>query len=162
MPVRSPSQKSAKDKTRTIPQLKVVVVASIACEEGKDYIVSSPESVHELPMIRELMSAADRETFVCLHLSTKNHLISWEIISVGSLNEGIVHPRELFKGAILANAAAVVLVHNHPSGDPQPSRADVELTRRLVRAGDAIGIEILDHIVFGKDCCVSMKDLNIV
>jgi DNA repair protein RadC len=162
MPTRNPNQKSVKDKTRTIPQLKVVVVGSIAAEDGEKYVVSSAESVYELPMLNELMRTADRETFVCLHLNTKNHLISWEVISIGSLNASLMHPRELFKGAILANAASVVLVHNHPSGDPEPSGADIQLTRRLMKAGDLMGIEVLDHVIFGEEECVSLRDRNIV
>lgn len=163
MATRSQSSKSKSEKeAQSVPQVRVIVVGSFAREEGKGYVVDSPASVEELPMIRDLMHSADRETFACLHLSTKNHLISWEVVSVGSLNASVVHPRELFKGAILANAASVVLVHNHPSGDPEPSGADLALTRRLTKAGDVLGIEVLDHVVFGGDACVSLRERDLL
>lgn len=147
-------------RTRTIPQVKVVVVGSFAAEDGKSYVMAGPEEVGALPVLQELMRQSDREVFVALHLSTKNHLISWEVISVGSLNGSIVHPRELFKGAILANAAAIVVAHNHPSGDATPSGADIQLTKRLVKAGDVLGIEVLDHVIFGDEV-VSMREMRL-
>jgi DNA repair protein RadC len=82
-------------------------------------------------------------------LNTKNRLIRMYEVSVGSLNATIVHPRELFKDAVRLSAASVVVVHNHPSGDPTPSAADIQLTRRLVKAGDVLGIDVLDHVVIG-------------
>jgi DNA repair protein RadC len=93
------------------------------------------------------LSGLDREHFLCCHLDVKNRLLSRELVSVGHLSSALVHPREVFKGAILANAASVCLAHNHPSGDPEPSREDLELTRRLVRAGELLGIPVLDHVV---------------
>jgi DNA repair protein RadC len=91
----------------------------------------------------------DREHFWALPLNTKNQLLRIVEVSVGSLNASIVHPRELFKEAVRLSAASVVVVHNHPSGDPTPSGADLQLTRRLARAGEVLGIELLDHIVIG-------------
>ena len=82
-------------------------------------------------------------------------------VSVGSLNASIVHPRELFKEAVRLSAAAVIVVHNHPSGDPTPSGADLQLTRRLVRAGDVLGIEVLDHVVIGDGGAhVSLREMG--
>ena len=89
----------------------------------------------------------DREQFVCCHLDVKNRLLSRELVSIGHLSSALVHPREVFKGAILANAASVCLVHNHPSGDPEPSTEDIELTERLIRAGELLGIPVLDHVI---------------
>lgn len=91
----------------------------------------------------------DREHFWALALNTKNQLLRTVEISVGSLNASIVHPRELFKEAVRLSAAAVVVVHNHPSGDPSPSGADLQLTRRLARAGEVLGIELVDHVIIG-------------
>ncbi len=91
----------------------------------------------------------DREHFWALALNTKNQLIRLVEVSVGSLNASVVHPRELFKDAVRVSAAALVVVHNHPSGDPTPSGADIQLTRRLVKAGDVLGIELLDHVIIG-------------
>jgi len=110
-------------------------------------VVSTPEDVTALcgPQLRGL----DREHFWALALNTKNQLLRIFEVSVGSLNASIVHPRELFKDAVRSSAASVVVVHNHPSGDPTPSGADIQLTRRLVKAGDVLGIEVLDHVVIG-------------
>ena len=107
------------------------------------------------------MRGLDREHFWALALDTKNRLLRIVEISVGSLNASIVHPRELFKEAVRLSAAAVVVVHNHPSGDPTPSGADLQLTRRLVRAGDVLGIEVLDHVVIGDGGAhVSLRDMG--
>lgn len=110
--------------------------------------VSTPEDVVALcePQLR----GCDREHFWALALNTKNRLIKIVEVSIGSLNASIVHPRELFKEAVRCSAASVVVVHNHPSGDPTPSSADIQLTQRLVRAGDVLGIDVLDHVVIGE------------
>ncbi len=105
----------------------------------------------------------DREHFWCLALNTKNQLLKMVEVSIGSLNASIVHPRELFKEAVRVSAASIVLVHNHPSGDPTPSGADVQLTRRLVKAGDVLGIEVLDHVVVGDGGeHSSLRDLGLM
>lgn len=101
---------------------------------------------------------ADREHFVCFHLDARNQIVSKETVSVGSLNASLVHPREVFKAAVLSSAAKIILAHNHPSGDPSPSREDIELTRRLVDAGEIMGIEVLDHIIVAHGCFLSMKE----
>ncbi len=87
---------------------------------------------------------------MALHLDGKNRLCCLDIISVGSLNQSIVHPRETFKTALLSSAAAIILVHNHPTGDPTPSREDLEITRRLREAGDLLGVRVLDHVIIGE------------
>ncbi len=109
--------------------------------------ISTAEDVVVLcaPQLRGM----DREHFWALALNTKNQLIRMAEVSVGSLNASIVHPRELYKDAVRVSAAALVVVHNHPSGDPTPSGADIQLTRRLVKAGDVLGIELLDHVIIG-------------
>lgn len=104
------------------------------------------------------MANLDREHFVCLHLDVKNRLISRETVSVGHLSAALVHPREAMKAAILANAASVAFVHNHPSLDPEPSREDIELTRRLMRAGELLGMSVLDHVVIGGERFVSLAE----
>jgi DNA repair protein RadC len=109
------------------------------------------------------MRGSDRERFWALALTTRNHLIKIIEVSVGSLNASIVHPRELFKEAVKVSAASVVVVHNHPSGDPTPSGADIQLTRRLVKAGDVLGIEVLDHVVIGDGGeHASLRDLGLM
>ncbi|MBX5437208.1 MAG: DNA repair protein RadC [Alicyclobacillaceae bacterium] len=98
-----------------------------------------------------------KEHFVTLHLNTKHCVIGEEIVSVGSLDTSIVHPREIFKSAVKRSASAILCVHNHPSGDPAPSPEDVAVTRRLVEAGRVLGIDVLDHIVVGDGRYVSLK-----
>jgi DNA repair protein RadC len=95
-------------------------------------------------------------------LDTKNRLLSWETVSLGTLSTSVVHPREVFKGAILANAASIILCHNHPSGDPKPSAEDIAITKRLAEAGKILGIDVLDHIIFGEEGFVSLKERNFV
>jgi DNA repair protein RadC len=92
-----------------------------------------------------------KETFMALILNTKNRLIRAKVISIGTLNASLVHPREVFREAIAEGGAAVLVGHNHPSGDPTPSREDREVTARLVEAGKLLGIEVLDHIVIGSE-----------
>ena len=93
-----------------------------------------------------------------LALDTRNKPLSHEVISTGSLNASLVHPREVYLHAILQNAAAIVVAHNHPSGDPNPSREDRALTRRLAEAGRILGIDLLDHVVLGHGCYYSFKE----
>jgi DNA repair protein RadC len=100
---------------------------------------------------RERFKDAKKEVFVCLLLDTKHKIIHEEEVSVGLLNESLVHPREVFNPAIRESAAAVIFVHNHPSGDPKPSRQDEQLTRRLHEAGKVTGIRVLDHVIIGRD-----------
>jgi len=124
-------------------------------------VISTPKDVFDLCWPQ--LMGSDRERFWTLALSTKNHLLKTLEVSVGSLNVSIVHPRELFKDALRVSAASIVVVHNHPSGDPTPSGADIQLTKRLVSAGDLIGIELLDHVVIGNGGnYTSLKDLGLM
>jgi DNA repair protein RadC len=111
-------------------------------------ILESPDSIADL--LREESRVAPVETFRVVLLNTRRRLIRLETISQGTLDTILVHPREVFKPAIAANAAAVVLVHNHPSGDPSPSEADIKVTRDLIRAGQLLKIEVLDHVIIGR------------
>jgi DNA repair protein RadC len=117
--------------------------------------VGSPQDVFEA--LHGFLERMDREYFLTLMLNTKNTVVGANITSIGTLNSSLVHPREVFKAAILANSAAVILVHFHPSGDPQPSPEDIEITGRLVEAGKVLGIEVLDHVIIG-DHWVSLKE----
>ena len=123
--------------------------------------ISTPEDV--VALCSAQLRGLDREHFWCLSLNTKNRLLRMAEVSIGSLNASIVHPRELFKEAVKVSAASIVLVHNHPTGDPTPSGADVQLTRRLVKAGDVLGIEVLDHVVIGDGGeHSSLRDLGLM
>ena len=117
--------------------------------------IRSPENAAALVM--EEMRHLDREHFWALLLNAKNQVLAREVISIGTLNFSAIHPRELFKSAIKRSAAGLILVHNHPSGDPTPSRQDIEATRRLVEAGNIIGIDVLDHLVIGDNKFTSFK-----
>lgn len=122
--------------------------------------VRSPQDVANLLM--EELRYLNKEHFVCLFLNTKNHVIGQETLSMGSLNASIVHPREVFRAAIKRSSASIVCVHNHPSGDPTPSSEDIQMTQRLVEAGDIVGIEVLDHIVIGDRKFVSLKEQGLM
>lgn len=122
-------------------------------------VVASPADVHALLGAR--LAHLDREHFVVCLLDTKNRVIGSPIISIGTLSSSLVHPREVFKPAIKASAASVILAHNHPSGDVRPSREDRDVTKRLVEAGKTIGIEALDHVIVG-DGFFSMKEHGIL
>lgn len=123
--------------------------------------ISTPEDV--VACCGSQLRGLDREHFWTLALNTKNRLLRIIEVSVGSLNASIVHPRELFKDAVRLSAASIVVVHNHPSGDPTPSGADIQLTRRIVKAGDVLGIEVLDHVVIGDGGGhSSLRDLGLM
>ncbi len=111
-------------------------------------VLDNPEAIARL--MREDNRLKEVETFQALLLNTRRRLIRIEHISDGTLDTILVHPREVFRTAIAANAAAVVLVHNHPSGDPAPSEADIKVTRDLIRAGQLLKIEVLDHVILGR------------
>ncbi len=122
--------------------------------------VTSPRLAAELFM--EQLRYKKKEHFEILLLNTKNRVISREIISMGSLNASIVHPREIFNAPLRKSAAALILVHNHPSGDPSPSQEDLEITRRLAEAGNILGIAVRDHIIIGDGCYFSFKEKGLL
>jgi DNA repair protein RadC len=122
-------------------------------------MISSPADVDGL--LRGRIANLDRENFVAVLLNTKNEVIGFPTISVGTLSASLVHPREVFKPAIRASAASIVLAHNHPSGKVGPSREDREVTRRLTDAAQILGIEVLDHVILG-DGYFSMKEHGIL
>ncbi len=122
--------------------------------------VRSPKDVYTLmyPKMRE----QKKERFITLYLDTKNQILKEETVSIGSLNASIVHPREVFKSALLESSASVIMIHNHPSGDPSPSREDILVTEKLVEGGKLLGIDVLDHIIIGDGKYVSLKDEGFV
>ncbi|HPF43209.1 MAG TPA: DNA repair protein RadC [Syntrophomonadaceae bacterium] len=122
--------------------------------------IKSPEDVKN--MVMEDMRYLDREYFRVMYLDRKGGLLSMEDVSIGGLHSALVHPREVFKPAIKKSAASIILVHNHPSGDPSPSREDLELTASLIEAGKHLGIEILDHIVIGESTYCSMRSQQLI
>lgn len=118
-------------------------------------IVKTPEDVASL--IGSRLKDKKKEYFLAILLDTRSQLIKIAEISIGSLDSSIVHPREVFKEAISASAASVIFAHNHPSGDPEASEDDVNLTKRLAKAGEIVGIDVLDHVIIGDKKYLSLK-----
>jgi len=112
-----------------------------------DKPVGRPEDAAKV--VADEMATLDREVFCVLNLNTKGHVLHLNIVSMGTLNSSMVHPREVFKSVILANAASIILIHNHPSGDITPSPEDRQVTKQLAEAGEILGIRVLDHLVVG-------------
>ena len=130
-------------------QIKAVYETLKVNEDVDEYFAkgqryTAPTQVYEA--FKFLMQET-KEMFITLHLNGKNSIICIDLVSVGSLNQSIVHPREVFKTALLSNAASVLLIHQHPTGDSTPSREDIEITKRLREAGELLGIKVLDHII---------------
>lgn len=145
-------------KVKTVREIGIFRI-SLVREKTVDYYgqrVVRPADAFQL--IRNQLVDADRERFGVILLNTKNAPVAINEVSVGDLSSAVVHPREVFKPAVLAGAASVILYHNHPSGDPTPSRQDVAITERVAEAGEIIGIEVLDHIIVGDDRFVSLRE----
>ena len=122
-------------------------------------LVRGPETIFELTAdIRR----SNREHFVGFYLNSRNQVLRREIISIGSLNASIVHPREVFIPALAVSAASLILAHNHPSGDPSPSEEDLAITRRITESGRLLGIELLDHVVVARDAYTSFKERRLL
>jgi len=128
--------------------------------ELKNYDIKNPQSV--VKAIRASIKDKAKEHFKLILLDTRNKIIGISTISIGTLNAGLVHPREIFKEAIIHNSASVVLAHNHPSGDPEPSDEDLTITKRLVKSGKILGIEVIDHIIIGKTNFSSFKERRLI
>lgn len=142
---------SSKSRTLRFKVIRPVYETLVIKEELPEYInartrITSPEQIWEM---FSYLRRETKEYFIAAHVDGKNRIVCIDQISVGSLNQSIVHPRETFKSALLSSAAAIILIHNHPTGDPTPSREDMEITRRLKDAGELLGIKVLDHIIIG-------------
>ena len=133
--------KNAPAKRVDIISIKMVKESSILYKNRK---VTSPNDAYNL--IKDFLECADREELIVCSLDTKNQPTSINVASIGTLNSSLVHPREVFKASILSNAASIIIVHNHPSGDPSPSSEDISITQRLKECGKLLGIEVIDHI----------------
>jgi len=130
-----------------LPRYRIMLV-----RESEDTFTRYPKFQNSRDLFetfREELTALDREHFLLITLDSKNRAIGYHTISIGSLSTSIVHPREVWKSALLDSAAAVIFFHNHPSGDPAPSREDRDCTNRLVETSKILGIRVLDHIICG-------------
>ncbi|KAF0091543.1 MAG: DNA repair protein RadC [Fusobacteria bacterium] len=126
--------------------------------EKKQILSSKDASI----VLENNLRGLNKEHFIILMLNTKNFLLGVETVSIGSLNSSIVHPRELFKSAINKSAAAIILAHNHPSGDATPSREDIEVTKRIKSGGQLLGIDVIDHIIIGDNSYYSFKEEKMI
>lgn len=154
------------------------VVSAGCINMGKPYVrlllrvtVERSGSLRALPRLRsaaevyrdfKCFADFDREVFAVILLDQKNRVVGVQVVSIGSVAASLVHPREVFKTALVANASAVIVIHNHPSGDPTPSREDREITNRLKAAGDIVGITLLDHVVIGGDGYLSLAEAGLL
>lgn len=155
-------------KVKGIGMVKAVTVTA-ALELGKRLaersaaqkkVINSPKDAADYVMAR--FRDETREHFLAMLLDKKNQVLAVRVISIGGLTSSVVHPREVFREAVLASAAAVILLHNHPSGNPNPSEEDVSLTERLAEAGRIMGIDVIDHIVIGDNEYISLKETGLV
>ena len=160
---------ASKEEMKAIGKItdKQATALHFALELGREVCSNPLRAGEKFSSSRELYHrykarffSARREYFFSLHLNSKNQLIREVLISVGSLNISVVHPREVFSFAVRDSASALILLHNHPSGDPTPSREDHDCTKRLVNAGKIMGIRILDHIIIGHDEYYSFADAS--
>jgi DNA repair protein RadC len=140
------------------PRHRVMLVR----DAGVAYSQTLRTSAEVYLLLREEAATWDREHFLVLALDGKNRLLGVETISVGTLTASLVHPREVMKGLLLANAAAFLMAHNHPSGDPTPSAEDLAITKRIRECADLFGIRLLDHVILGHGRYCSMCDENLL
>lgn len=151
-----------------ITKLKASVISAVfelarrhaMSDDNEARKISSPEAAYEYlyPLVRD----EKVEHFIALLLDTKNHLLKRVMVSKGSLNANIVHPREVFKPAITENASGIIVAHNHPSGDPGPSQSDIDITRKLVDTSKMVGIDFVDHMIIGHGRYISMKESGLI
>jgi len=122
--------------------------------------VSNPQTAYLF--LKPKAHRLDREHFWRIDLDARHHIISYEVVSIGTLTASLVHPREVFTGALLNKAAGIIVAHNHPTGETEPSREDRETTRRLVQAGELLGVPVLDHLVLGDGKYFSFKEKGLM
>jgi len=153
-----------KAKSMRLKTIKAVWQTITIKEDLPDYLRTSRKitSSSDVYQLFRYLAQETKEHFVALHLDSKNKIICVDQVSVGSLNASVVHPREVLKTALLSSAAAIVFVHNHPSQNADPSREDIELTKRLKECCDLCGIRCLDHLVVCEDEYVSFADRGLI
>jgi DNA repair protein RadC len=137
-----------------VPIWKVQLVREGAVKAARRAVSSSEDAA---AVVASYLKGADREHCVVVLLDARNNVIGLNTVSIGTVSASLVHPREVFKPAILANASAVILAHNHPSGELDPSEHDVDLTKRLIEAGKLLGIELTDHLIICEGAHLSLR-----
>lgn len=142
----------------SVPLTKIYQKTERTIQLESEHVKSPKDAIN---ILGPLIGQADRENFVVISLNTKYKPVNVEITSVGSLSSSLIHPRETFKGAILSNAAAILVAHNHPSQQIKASDEDIQVTKRLVEAGELLGIDVLDHLIINdKHEYYSMKEFS--
>jgi DNA repair protein RadC len=157
------SRKCTTKKTpRVIPyqcqNVRIELVREASYAEAP--IITSSSKVYAF--MREKVSKLDREHFWTLCLDSKNRIAGVNLVSIGTLSSAMIHPREVFKPAVLMNSASVIFVHNHPSGDITPSKEDIEITQRFKAVGEMLGIKVLDHVIIGEGSYASFADKGLL
>ena len=137
-------------------QVKVAAYSAQPSGYGTARYLQAPKDIYHT--FRERYEKLDREDFLVILLDNKNGRLGYNVVSMGSLTASVVHPREVFKAAVLTNAARLLLIHNHPSGDSTPSKEDIDITKRLKEGGEILGIQILDHVIIGEGRYFSFAD----
>jgi DNA repair protein RadC len=158
----SPGEAKPKRAKKEPAEFKIVALKECPTPERLQ-MCDTPEKAHEyfeLHIRTDERFRPDCECFIALFLNTRRRIKGHYLVTIGTLDTLLVHPREVFRAAIISASAAVVLMHNHPSGDPTPSEADIKVTRDLIRAGQLLKIEVLDHIIVGHQSKVSLRELG--
>lgn len=163
------NEKNVEKLMRGLEVPKVKACQIVACFElGRRFFKKDEEEIYirdskgAYNYLKDKIGNLKKEQFRGLYFNSRNKLIHDEVISLGTLTTNLVHPREVFQPAIQYSAAAVILAHNHPSGDPKPSEDDIKITQQLIEASKIINIEILDHIIIGKNKYLSLKDKKLI
>ena len=155
---------TSKPRTIKFKQIKAVYETLTVREDIEAYLktgqrYTAPQQISDT---FQFLMKEPKEQFITLHLDGKNRIICMDLVSIGSLNQSIVHPRSVFMTACLSSAAAIICVHNHPTGDPTPSSEDISITRRLKEAGELMGIKLLDHIIVGDGTYLSFTERGLL
>ena len=155
---------ACKTKSLRFKIIKPVYSTLSISEDVSDYFRRDKkiQSAQDISSLFHFLSQESKEHFLALHLDTKNKILCIDQVSVGSLSASIVHPREVIKSCLLSSCAAIILIHNHPSQDPEPSREDKEITARLKECCDLMGLRLLDHVVIGDGDYVSFADRGLL
>jgi DNA repair protein RadC len=160
IPEQDLNGESVQDILESIPDERAMLVKEIAVRYGEKRIMgqSFQKSVDVFDHFKIRLGTARQEQFYVLILDNKHRIISEQMITQGTLNQTLIHPREIFAPAIEKRAQALILLHNHPSGNPEPSAQDLKMTKRLIEVGEIVGITVLDHIIIGSDNYYSFAD----
>ena len=127
-------------------------------EDTKGDLIPILQQTDVYELVKDELINSDREVFLSVMLTARNHLIGVETVSIGSVNAAMLSPGEVFKGALLANAVSIILCHNHPSGDLSPSEEDIKITKRLIEVGELLGVKVLDHLIVSDQGCRTLRD----